>query len=87
MDSFDAIVFVWLASAAVVTVIGYLRGRTEDAMTLGIFLGPLGVVLAFLLLRESQLPLNEASHVLPVRDSGSKQRVAVSPNVALRRAA
>jgi len=87
MDSFDAIVFVWLASAALVTVIGYLRGRTEDAMTLGIFLGPLGLALAILLFRESRLRVKEAHRVLRVRDAVGGQRVAVPSEARLRRAA
>ena len=43
MDSFGAIAIVWLLSAATATLIGYLRGREGDAMTLGVLLGPLGL--------------------------------------------
>jgi hypothetical protein len=86
MDSFDAIVFVWAASAIVVTVIGYLRGRTEDAMTLGIFLGPLGVILAILLLRDNR-SLRDEPRLLQARDAVHARHVAVSTEARLRHAA
>ena len=49
MDFFGVIAALWLASAGLATVVGYCRGRTGDALTLGSLLGPIGLLLTFLL--------------------------------------
>ena len=49
MDFFPVIATLWLASVGLATVVGYCRGRTGDALTLASLLGPIGLLLTFLL--------------------------------------
>ena len=47
MDIFDVIAVVWIVSVAVAVGVGYFMGCASDAMTLGVFLGPVGAVAVF----------------------------------------
>ena len=49
MDAFGVISLAWLASAVLATFVGYLHGRSGDGMSLGVLLGPLGLVLTIVL--------------------------------------
>jgi hypothetical protein len=45
MDFFGVVAMLWLFSAAAAALVGRLRGRGGDAMTLGVLLGPVGLLL------------------------------------------
>jgi hypothetical protein len=84
MDRFVVIAFVWLASTAGATFLGYLRGRSNEALTLGVLLGPVGLMFSLVLLnrlrRETQAGILKVSeHRLPLNVG--------EPDVQLRRAA
>ena len=49
MDFYVVIAAIWLVSVGLATAVGYSRGRTGDALTLGSLLGPVGLLLTFLL--------------------------------------
>ena len=86
MDRFAAFALVWLACAVLASLIGMLRGRGGDAMTLGVLLGPLGVVLTLMFIAY-QRP-QEAPHILKMSDAVATPRaVAKQPPVRQRRAA
>ena len=80
MDFFGVVVATWLVSISLATVVGYCRGRTGDALTLGSLLGPIGVLLAFLLnvppTHEAApvvLKLNDASRAGPIESDASAE--------------
>jgi hypothetical protein len=50
MDIFVVIAMVWLVSAGLAGGLGYLGGRSGDAITLGALLGPVGFLLTLLFL-------------------------------------
>ena len=85
MDFFGVIAAVWLLSAALATAVGYCRGRTGDALTLGSLLGPIGLLLTFLLLH----PNYEAAPVVVARNEGNRgaRAEADAPGEAFRRVA
>jgi formate hydrogenlyase subunit 3/multisubunit Na+/H+ antiporter MnhD subunit len=64
MDGFDSIIFLWFASAMLVTVIGYFRGQAADAMTLGILLGPIALMVTVVVVVRGCLPLRESPPIL-----------------------
>jgi hypothetical protein len=43
------IALLWIASVAIGTYIGHLKGAAQTGFSLGLFLGPLGLVLACLM--------------------------------------
>ncbi len=45
MDFFGVVAMLWLFSAAAAALVGRFRGRGGDAMTLGVLLGPVGLLL------------------------------------------
>ena len=49
MDGFDSVIFVWFASAMLVTAIGYFLVRLPMLMTVGVLLGPIAVVMTVVL--------------------------------------
>ena len=87
MNSFDAVVFLWLASAVLATAIGCFRGRAADAMNLGILLGPIGVLLVLALTSEGRFPRNQGVPILNIGESDFCQRAAAAPETELRKAA
>jgi hypothetical protein len=87
MNVFDAVACVWLASAAIVISVGYFRGRVAEAMNLGIFLGPVGVPLAFVLFRPSRANSAESVRVVPISRSNRHRQAADASAQPLRRAA
>jgi hypothetical protein len=46
MDIYVVVALIWLASAGLAGWVGFLGGRTGDALTLGTLLGPIGCLLA-----------------------------------------
>ena len=67
MDFFAVIAILWLVSAALAMVVGYYRGRTGDALTLGSLLGPVGFLLTFML--NAHPTLQPAPVVLKLNDA------------------
>jgi small-conductance mechanosensitive channel len=76
MDIYVLIAIVWLVSAGLAGGLGYLGGRTGDAMTLGALLGPVGFVLTLLFLtpighhRAGILPWAKVPVAQPRGDAG-----------------
>jgi hypothetical protein len=85
MDFFGVIAVVWLFSAGFATVVGYCRGRTGDALTLGSLLGPIGLLLTFLFLH----PTYEAAPVVIKINEGNRagRPESDAPGETFRRAA
>ena len=85
MDSFGAIAIVWLLSAATATLIGYLRGREGDAMTLGVLLGPLGLAVVVVALGRNEP--ETAPGAVKIAEARRPTREAAETETSLRRAA
>jgi hypothetical protein len=85
MDRFAIFALTWLACAVISTLIGMVRGRSADALTLGVLLGPLGVVLtiAFIGYRRTQ----EGPRILKISDATPTPRLAAREVESRRRAA
>ena len=86
MDPFGAIAIVWLLSAAMATLIGYVRGRESDAITLGVLLGPLGLVFVALALGRNEAETVPAGAV-KIAETRRPVREAADTEASLRRAA
>ena len=52
MDFLDVLTIVWLASTGLAASIGYFRGCGDQAMTLGVLFGPIGLLLTLILLAQ-----------------------------------
>lgn len=50
MSIFDTVVLVWLVSVVCVSAVGFFFGRTAEAFDMGILLGPIGVVVAVVMM-------------------------------------
>jgi hypothetical protein len=88
MDAFDSVIFLWFASAMIVTAIGYFRGQAADAMTLGVLLGPVAlVVVSGVLLMRGRSGLKESPQVLEMTAANRHRHTAAVPETQLRRAA
>ena len=88
MDGFDGVIFLWFASAMLVTVIGYFRGQAADAMTLGVLLGPIALGVTVVLVVRGRFRLKESPPILQVTDADRRRHAtAVSETRRLRRAA
>lgn len=91
MSIFDAVVLVWLASVGLVTVVGFLSGRTAAALDMGIFLGPIGLLMAILMISRDRKRLSERSPIVQVDSADvrldSADRKLSAATVCLRRAA
>ena len=85
MDCFGAIALLWLATAVIATFLGFLRGRTSDAVTLGVLLGPVGLVLVMFLSRAGEQ--QEEAVLLKIGDAQRRVRQQVDAEPPLRRAA
>ena len=82
MDIIDGIIALWFVSVVLAAGVGYWRGRMEDAVTLGTFLGPLGIVTVLMFLDRPQ----DALPVVKMPEPQRAEMAAESP-AALRRAA
>lgn len=60
MDGFDSVIFLWFASVMLVTAIGYFRGQAADAMTLGVLLGPIALVVTVVLVVRARRNLHRS---------------------------
>jgi hypothetical protein len=86
MDGFAAVALVWLTSVVIATIVGSLRGRSGDAMTLGVLLGPLGLLLALMVFAHTQRQ-DESPIVLTIGDQQPRQQAESESGTPLRRAA
>ena len=85
MDFFSVVAMLWLVSAAAAALVGRLRGRGGDAMTLGVLLGPIGLLLTlFWIGRDVGAP---PTVVLAVPDGRRQPRPADEPPMEMGRAA
>jgi hypothetical protein len=50
MDFLDVLTIVWIASTGFAAIVGYFRGCGDQAMTLGVLFGPIGLLLTLILL-------------------------------------
>jgi hypothetical protein len=88
MDAFDSVIFLWFASAMIVTAIGYSRGQAADGMTLGVLLGPIAlVVVSVVLLMRGRSGLKESPQILEISAADRRRHAAALPETQLRRAA
>lgn len=90
MDIFGSIGFVWLLSAILTLAVGWWHGRANDALTLGVLLGPLGLVLAIRHLPSHRSDAEEQPATLPitaVADQRRADRTGRASEPPLRRAA
>jgi hypothetical protein len=87
MSGFDGVIFLWFASAMLVTAIGYFRGQAADAMTMGVFLGPIALVVTVVLVARGRLPLRESPPILKIPDADRRRPGAAESKTRLRRAA
>jgi hypothetical protein len=84
MDIFGLVAMVWLVSTVLASGLGFLRGRGDEGMTLGVLLGPVGVLLTLVLVARIGRRWQRATaraEILPF-----ERRVA-APREDLRRAA
>ncbi len=87
MDGFDSVIFVWFASAMLVTAIGYFRGQAADAMTVGVLLGPIAVVMTVVLVVRGRRSRNESPPILKITDADRRRHADAVSETPLRRAA
>ena len=87
MDIFDAVALVWLVSVTLVTVVGYFCGRTAEALDMGIFLGPVGLLLAILAISRGRKRLNEGAPIVRIADANRSLPATALSETNLRRAA
>jgi len=85
MDGFSSVIFLWIASALLVTTIGYFRGQADDALTLGVLLGPIALGVMVVAIMRGRLPLNESPPILKIADAAP--RPAAAAETRLRRPA
>ena len=85
MDCFVAIALLWLASTVTATFLGSLRGRASDAITLGVLLGPVGLVLVMFLTPAGGRQENAV--VLKIGDAQPGDHQQADDETPLRRAA
>ena len=52
MDFLGVLTIVWLASTGLAAIVGYFRGCGDQAMTLGVLFGPIGLLLTLILLAQ-----------------------------------
>jgi len=87
MNTFDTLVFAWLLSSGLATIIGYARGRTIEAMNLGIFLGPIGFLVALAVIPRRSGNASEEVRILKFSDAKRQRPAARTSERQLRRAA
>jgi hypothetical protein len=79
VDGFYCVVFLWLASTVLVTAIGYFRGQAADAMTAGVLLGPIALVVTAVVIVRGRRALKEPPTILKITDADRRRHaVAVS---------
>jgi hypothetical protein len=76
MDSFAAFVVFWFASTLATLVVGLLHGRANDALTLGVLLGPVGLLLAIRWLPRRRCDVAKAPVAVAVRRADRPRRTA-----------
>jgi len=87
MDGFYGVVFLWLASAMLVTAIGYFRGQAADAMTAGVLLGPIALVVTAVVFVRDRRALKEPPLILKITDADRRRRTGAVYETRARRAA
>ncbi len=81
MDFFGVVAMVWLASAAGAALVGRFYSRSGEAMTLGVFFGPVGLLMTLLLV--GRAIDRQRAVVLPIRDSHRRPRAEDGPPIEL----
>jgi multisubunit Na+/H+ antiporter MnhB subunit len=74
MDSFTLVTLLWLLSAGGTTLVGHLRGRPTGALTLGILFGPVGILLALVLIPK---PVRQESYAVSFSEAVAEQEVVL----------
>jgi len=87
MNTFDTLIFTWLLSFGLATMVGFARGRTIESMNLGIFLGPLGLLLTLVLIPRHSAHAEEEVRILKFSDAKRQRPVARTSERQMRRAA
>jgi hypothetical protein len=87
MDSFSGLALVWLVSAVIAAAFGYCCGRANDALTLGVLLGPIGLLLVILWMPRVHNSIEEYVPDLCGIDADRPDRKATVSETPLRRAA
>jgi hypothetical protein len=87
MSIFDAVALVWLVSLVLVTFIGFFRGRTAAALDIGLFLGPIGLLLAVLMISRDRKHVGKGAATVRLNDVGQKLPATMVSETGLRRAA
>ena len=87
MNTFDALIFTWFLSSGLATIVGYARGRTIEAMNLGIFLGPIGLLLAMVLIPHHSPHVEEDVRILKFSDANRQRPAVHTSERQMRRAA
>lgn len=87
MSIFDTVVLVWLASVVLVTLVGFFRGRTAEALDMGIFLGPVGLVLVVFMISSGRKPLSEVTSIVRIEDATPRLSPTTVSGSSLQRAA
>jgi hypothetical protein len=85
MDFFGVVAIVWLCCAAAATLAGRFRGRAGEAMTLGVFLGPAGLLLTLLWIGRTAGRVEPA--MAPLRDAQRQPPAGEDSRIELGRAA
>ena len=74
MDTFGGLGFAWLVSTLLTLAVGCYYGRANDALTLGVLLGPVGLLLAIRWLPRHRSGVAKQPVTLPIRASTHRPR-------------
>lgn len=87
MSIFDAVVLVWLVSVVLITIVGFVCGRTTEALDMGIFLGPVGLLLAIFMVSQGRKQRNEDLPIVRIDNADHGLPATAVSEAPLRRAA